>query len=180
MPLITQSDWQWQRYKPHQTHSDWWWQRYKLHQTHSDGDSDTSLTKHTVTDGDSYTSLTKHNDLRTATGIQDKFSISLKDAMPAVDLQVFNLTNHQPSTKKMTNSELQGHFLMLCWQSGTLSLTKLGHPAPSHPSNHHLKLIFFSSPTDCVCVCVRERERERELVVYRKVWDFFPHLFCFM
>ena len=44
-----------------------------------------------------------------------------------------------------------------------------GHPTPSHPSNHHLKRIFFSSPTDCVCVCVwggergeGERGRERE------------------
>ena len=26
----------------------------------------------------------------------------------------------------------------------------------------YLKLIFFSSPTECVCVCERERERERE------------------
>ena len=55
------------------------------------------------------------------------------------------------------------------WQSGTLSRMKSGHPTPSHPSNHHLKLIFFSSPTDCVCggtegkkVRGRERERERE------------------
>ena len=67
---------------------------------------------------------------------------------------------------------------MLRRQSGTLSLTKSGHPAPFHPSNHHLKLIFFSSPTDCACVCGRrgresEGEREREkrfqtgLFVYR-------------
>ena len=69
-------------------------------------------------------------------------------------------------------------------QSGTLSLTKPGHPTPSHPSNHHLKLIFFNSPTDCICgggdgeggergkgEGEREREgkREGELVVYRKV-----------
>ena len=60
------------------------------------------------------------------------------------------------------NHLVKGHFLMLRRQSGTLSLTKSGHPTPSHPSDHHLKLIFFSSPTDCVCVCVRERERERE------------------
>ena len=102
---------------------------------------------------------------------------------------------------------VKGYFLMLHRQSGTLSLTKSDHPTPSHPSNHHLKLIFFSSPTDCVwvcvwvyvcacvcvcvCVCVcerggrgreRERERERELVVYCKVWVFlvfvFFHLFC--
>ena len=70
---------------------------------------------------------------------------------------------------------------MLCRQSGTLSLTKSGHPAPSHPSNRHLKLIFFSSPTDCVCVLggksegerekdrERQREKEKELVVYCKV-----------
>ena len=78
---------------------------------------------------------------------------------------------------------------MLCRQSGTLSLTKSGHPTPSHPSNHHLKLIFFGSPTDCVCLCRGETERERgegggregekegervgELVVYREVWHFF-------
>ena len=59
---------------------------------------------------------------------------------------------------------VKGHFLMLHQQSGTLSLTKSGHPTttksghptpmksghptPSHPSNHHLKFIFFSSPTD--------------------------------
>ena len=39
------------------------------------------------------------------------------------------------------------------------------------PLNHHLKLIFFSSPTD-VCVCVgggEERKRERELEVYHKM-----------
>ena len=57
---------------------------------------------------------------------------------------------------------VKGHFLMLRRQSGTLSLTTSGHPTPPHPSNHHLKLIFFSSPTDSVCVCVGERERERE------------------
>ena len=51
---------------------------------------------------------------------------------------------------------------MLRRQSGTLSLTKSGHPTPSHPSNHHLKLIFFSSPTDCVCVFGWETEREGE------------------
>ena len=39
---------------------------------------------------------------------------------------------------------------------------KSGHPAPSHPSDHHLKLIFFSSPTDCVWGEGGERERERE------------------
>ena len=43
-------------------------------------------------------------------------------------------------------------FFMLRRQSGTLSPTKSAHPTPSHPSNHHLKLIFFSSPTDCVCM----------------------------
>ena len=37
---------------------------------------------------------------------------------------------------------VKGLFLMLHQQSGTLSLTKSGHPTPSHPSNHHLKLIF--------------------------------------
>ena len=49
---------------------------------------------------------------------------------------------------------VKGLFLMLRRQSGTLSLTRSGHPTPCHPSNHHLKLIFFSSPTDCACVCV--------------------------
>ena len=77
---------------------------------------------------------------------------------------------------------------MLRRQSGTLSLTKSGHPTPSHPSNHHLKLIFFSAVLLIVCVCggvggggweesEGEREREREggerellqLVVFRKV-----------
>ena len=57
---------------------------------------------------------------------------------------------------------VKGHFLMLRWQSGTLPLTKSGHPTPSHPSNHNLKLIFFSSPTDCVCVCVCMGEMGRE------------------
>ena len=47
-----------------------------------------------------------------------------------------------------------GHFLTPRRQSGTLSLMKSGHPTPSHPSDHHLKVIFFSSPTECVCVCV--------------------------
>ena len=65
---------------------------------------------------------------------------------------------------------VQGHFLVLHQQSGTLSLTKSGHPTPSHPSNHHLKRIFSSSPTDCVCVWEGGgSERETELVVYRKV-----------
>ena len=52
---------------------------------------------------------------------------------------------------------------MLRRQCGTLSLMKSGHPTPSHPSNHHLKLIFFSSPTDGGGG-EREREggRERE------------------
>ena len=64
-------------------------------------------------------------------------------------------------------------------QSGTLSLTKWGHSTPSHPSNYHLKLIFFSSPTDCVCGEGRGRaEGERgELVVYHKVWDIFSTYF---
>ena len=82
------------------------------------------------------------------------------------------------------------HLLMLHQQSGTLSLMKSGHPTPSHPSNHHLKL-FFSAVLLILCMCVcgrdrkkggwgggereseRERERERKLVVYHKVWDFF-------
>ena len=68
----------------------------------------------------------------------------------------------------------------------SLPLTKSGHPTPSHPSNHHLKLIFFSSPTDCVCGGGEKEsggegerggremgEGERELVVCRKVWAFF-------
>ena len=40
---------------------------------------------------------------------------------------------------------------------------EISHPTPSHPWNHHFKLIFFCSPTDCVCVCacVWERKRER-------------------
>ena len=64
---------------------------------------------------------------------------------------------------------IKGHFLLLHRISETLSLAKSGRSTPSHPSNHHLKPIFFSGPTDCVCVCVcvcvcmcggRERERE--------------------
>ena len=55
---------------------------------------------------------------------------------------------------------VKGHFLMLCRQSGTLFLTISGHPTPCHPSNHYLKLIFFSSPTDCVCLGGGKRERE--------------------
>ena len=46
---------------------------------------------------------------------------------------------------------VKGHFLMLRQQSGTLSFMKSGHLTPSHPLNHHLKLIFLSCPTDCVC-----------------------------
>ena len=71
---------------------------------------------------------------------------------------------------------VKGHFPMLRRQSGTLSLMKSVHQIPSHPPNHHLKLIFFNSPTDCVGRGGRGqtvRERERELVVYRKVWEFF-------
>ena len=80
---------------------------------------------------------------------------------------------------------VKGHFIMLRRQSGTLSLTKSGHSPSAHPSNHHLKLIFFNSPTDCVCVWGggEEGERERELVVYCRVWEFFvffSHLFYFM
>ena len=51
----------------------------------------------------------------------------------------------------------QGYFLMLLRQSGTLSLTKSGHPTPSHTSNHHSELIFFSNPTDCGA---EERKKE--------------------
>ena len=89
---------------------------------------------------------------------------------------------------------VKGHFLMLRPQSGTLSLTKSGHPTPSHPSNRHLKLVFFSSPTDCVCVVgemgrggergggkgERERERGRTSGLSQSVSFFFPHLFYFM
>ena len=82
---------------------------------------------------------------------------------------------------------------MLHWQSGTLFLTKSGHPTPSHSSDHHLKVIFFSSPTDCVCVCgggergkesegERRRERERTSGLLQKCerFCFVFHLFCFM
>ena len=98
---------------------------------------------------------------------------------------------------------VKGHFLILCRQSGTLSLTKSGHPTPSHPSDHHFKVIFS---TVLLIVWVRggrdggrrerERERERErdrqtdrqtereLVNYRKVSKvfclLFVYLFCFM
>ena len=51
---------------------------------------------------------------------------------------------------------------MLCQQSGTLSLTKTGHPTPSHPSDYHLKLIIFSSPTECVWERERKGEGERK------------------
>ena len=49
--------------------------------------------------------------------------------------------------------------------------------------NHHLKLIFFSSPTDCVCERERERERGRGGGRERERTSgeiFFLHLFCFM
>ena len=39
---------------------------------------------------------------------------------------------------------------------------EIRYPTPSHPSNHHLKLIFFSSPTDCVRVCGGGGDGERE------------------
>ena len=64
--------------------------------------------------------------------------------LPILPFSVFPLYAHTRLVK--------GYFLILHRQSGTLSLMKSGHPTPSHPSNHHLKLIFFSSPTDCVCV----------------------------
>ena len=57
----------------------------------------------TVTQTD--TSLTKHNDLRTATWIQDKLPIFAEDPIPAVDLQVIDLTNHQPGAAKMMVSK---------------------------------------------------------------------------
>ena len=74
---------------------------------------------------------------------------------------------------------VKGHFHMLRWQSGTLSLTKSGHPTRSHPSDHHLLLIFFSSPADCVCWGGGERERECGLVVYLKVWELFFSIILF-
>ena len=55
---------------------------------------------------------------------------------------------------------VKGHFLTLRRQSGTLSLTKSGHPTPSHPPNHHLKLIF-SAVLLMVCVGGARREGER-------------------
>ena len=75
---------------------------------------------------------------------------------------------------------VKGHFLMLHRLSGTLFLTKSGHPTPSHPSNHHLKPIFFSSPTDCVCVWEGRIEGggERELAVCSKVWEFKKKVSC--
>ena len=89
---------------------------------------------------------------------------------------------------------VKGHFLMLRQQSWTHSLMKSGHLTPSHASNHHLILIFFSSPTDCVCVGwggeegrgresegERERVRERASGLSQSVTVFFfLHLFYFM
>ena len=43
----------------------------------------------------------------------------------------------------MNPSLHKGHFLMLRWQSGTLSLMKSGHPTSSHPSNNLLKITFW-------------------------------------
>ena len=90
--------------------------------------------------------------------------------------------------KNLSYLILSPHFLMLRWQSGTLSRTKSGHPTPSHPSNHFLKLIFFSSPIDCVGVGVGgrgggKREREGEnLWSIAKCESFFGfvYLFCFI
>ena len=57
---------------------------------------------------------------------------------------------------------VKGRFLMLCQQSGTLSLTKSGHPMPSQFFKSSLKTYLFQqSYWLCVCVCERERERER-------------------
>ena len=61
-----------------------------------------------------------------------------------------------------THSLGQRSFSYAGRQSDTLSFTKSGHPIPSHTSNHHLKLIFFSSPTDCECVCGGGGGRERD------------------
>ena len=75
---------------------------------------------------------------------------------------------------------VKGHFLMLHRLSGTLSLTKSGHPTPSHPSNHHLKPIFFSSPTDCVWgggEGGRGKEREGTSGLSQNVTDFFSAYF---
>ena len=47
--------------------------------------------------------------------------------LPILPLSVFPLYAHTRLVK--------GHFLTLRRQSGTLSLTKSGHPTPSHPSN---------------------------------------------
>ena len=57
---------------------------------------------------------------------------------------------------------VKGNFLMMHRQSGTLSLMKQGHPTPSHPSNHHLKLCLFQQS---YWLCVwggEEAERERD------------------
>ena len=72
--------------------------------------------------------------------------------------------------------------------SGTLFLMKSGQ-APSHSSDHLLKPIFSSSPTNCmcvcvcVCVCVREREKECVCVwpggLSRSVRGFFGCFFHF-
>ena len=60
---------------------------------------------------------------------------------------------------------VKSHFVMLRRQSGTLSLTKSGHPASSRLSNLHLILIFFRSPTDCVCGGGGGRGGERDWLI---------------
>ena len=57
---------------------------------------------------------------------------------------------------------VNGHFPMLHRPAGTLTLTKSDHPTLSHLLSHHLKHIFFSSPTDCVCMGEGRRGRERD------------------
>ena len=78
---------------------------------------------------------------------------------------------------------VRGHFLMLHYVSGTLSLMKSGHPTPSYSSNHLVKPFLFKQSYTfylfcfCVCVCVCAHMHASYLSHSVRVsWFFFSFL----